>query len=91
MAANCGIAILDMHYTMPTTPDTFIIWNQELVLIVEEKVNFTDACSVNVKLHLKYDVLNKVRLRRNLSNDAYTYSISMTYKCRPNGAVFNTC
>ena len=47
------VAFLEDNYVMLAAPDVFGIRSPELVLIVQEKVNFFDANSVDVKFHLE--------------------------------------
>ena len=64
MAANCGIALLEVNSFMLTAPDFFVIWKPELILIVQEKFNFMDSNSVDEKLHLKLDVFLGILRRK---------------------------
>ena len=53
VTADCAVAFLEDKYVMLAAPDVLGIWSPELILIVQEKVDFFDANSVDVKLHLK--------------------------------------
>ena len=64
VAADCGIAFLEVNLLMLAAPDIFGIWNPYLILIVQEKFNFMDASSVDVKLHLKWDVLLGILMKK---------------------------